>query len=289
MTNTQTEPAEVPVTVILPPRGWRSLKLRELWNYRELLYFLALRDVKVRYKQTGLGITWALLQPFVTMVVFTIIFGRMAGFGGDSTVPYPILTYTALLPWQLFAGALPRISNSLVGSANLLTKVYFPRMAIPLAALGAGLVDFVISFGLLVVLITWFSLTTDWHFAWSWALLALPLFMLLAMLSSLAVGLWFAALNVQYRDVQYITPFLVQVWMFISPVVYSPDRVPPGLWRVLYWLNPMAGVIQGFRWALLGEAAPGWMMAVSIGMVVLILLGGLYFFRYMERYFADVI
>lgn len=258
-TNTQTEPAEAPVTVILPPRGWRSLKLRELWEYRELLYFLALRDVKVRYKQTGLGIAWALLQPFVTMVVFTIIFGRMAGFSSDSIVPYPILTYTALLPWQLFAGTLPRISNSLVGNANLLTKVYFPRMAIPLAALGAGLVDFLISFSLLVALIGWFSLTSDWHFAWSWSLLALPLLMLLAMLSSLAVGLWFAALNVQYRDVQHITPFLVQVWMFVSPVVYSPDRVPPGFWRVLYWLNPMAGVIQGFRWALLGEPAPGWM------------------------------
>ncbi|MHB9109587.1 MAG: ABC transporter permease [Armatimonadota bacterium] len=289
MTNTPTEPAEAPVTVILPPRGWRSLKLRELWDYRELLYFLALRDVKVRYKQTGLGIAWALLQPFVTMVVFTFVFQKMAGLKADNGIPYPIFTFAALLPWQLFAGALPRISNSLVGNANLLTKVYFPRMAIPLAAMGAGLVDFIISFALLVVLIVWFSLTSGWHFVWSWALLALPLFMLLAMLTSLAVGLWFAALNVQYRDVQHITPFLVQVWMFISPVVYSTNEVPAGAWRALYSLNPMAGVIQGFRWALLGGSPPDAMMAISVGMVALLLAGGLYFFRYMERYFADVI
>jgi len=282
-------PTEAPVTVILPPRGWRSLKLRELWDYRELLYFLALRDVKVRYKQTGLGILWALLQPFVTMVVFTFVFQKMAGMKADNNIPYPIFTFAALLPWQLFAGALPRISNSLVGNANLLTKVYFPRTAIPLSALGAGLVDFAISFLLLVVLIAWFSLTSAWHFTWSWALLALPLFVLLAMLSSLAVGLWFAALNVQYRDVQYLTPFLVQMWMFVSPVVYPTSRVPDGIWRILYGLNPMAGVIQGFRWALLGGAPPDGMMAVSIGMVLLLLIGGLYFFRYMERYFADVI
>lgn len=289
MINTPTEPTETPVTIILPPRGWRSLKLRELWDYRELLYFLALRDVKVRYKQTGLGIMWALLQPFVTMVVFTFVFQKMAGLQADNGIPYPIFTFAALLPWQLFAGTLPRISNSLVGNANLLTKVYFPRMAVPLAALGAGLVDFAISFLLLVALIVWFSLTSAWHFTWSWALLALPLFMLLAMLSSLAVGLWFAALNVQYRDVQYITPFLVQVWMFVSPVVYPTSRVPDGIWRTIYGLNPMAGVIQGFRWALLGGAPPDGMMAVSVVMVMLLLIGGLYFFRYMERYFADVI
>jgi len=288
-TSTQTtEPPALPVTIILPPRGWRSLKLRELWEYRELLYFLAMRDVKVRYKQTGLGVAWALLQPFVTMVVFTFVFQKMAGLKADNNIPYPIFTFAALLPWQLFAGALPRISNSLVGNANLLTKVYFPRMAIPLAALGAGLVDFLISFGLLVVLILWYSLMSGWHFAWSWALLALPLFVLLAVLSSLAVGLWFAALNVQYRDVQYITPFLVQVWMFVSPVVYSVNEVH-GAWRVVYGLNPMVGVIQGFRWALLGGLPPDGMMAVSVGMVVLLLIGGLYFFRYMERYFADVI
>jgi len=289
-TSTQTtEPPALPVTIILPPRGWRSLKLRELWEYRELLYFLAMRDVKVRYKQTGLGVAWALLQPFVTMVVFTFVFQKMAGLKADNNIPYPIFTFAALLPWQLFAGALPRISNSLVGNANLLTKVYFPRMAIPLAALGAGLVDFLISFGLLVVLILWYSLRSpDWHFAWSWALLTLPLFVLLAVLSSLAVGLWFAALNVQYRDVQYITPFLVQVWMFVSPVVYSVNEVH-GAWRVVYGLNPMVGVIQGFRWALLGGLPPDGMMAVSVGMVVLLLIGGLYFFRYMERYFADVI
>jgi len=285
---TDIKTVEPPVTIILPPRGWRSLKLRELWIYRELLFFLALRDVKVRYKQTGLGVLWALLQPFVTMVVFTFVFQKMAGLKADNDIPYPIFTFAALLPWQLFAGSLPRISNSLVGNANLLTKVYFPRMAIPLAALGAGLVDFVIAFGLLTSLMVWYSLTSTWHFAWSWALLALPLFLLLAVLSSLAVGLWFAALNVQYRDVQYITPFLVQVWMFLSPVVYSTSEVH-GAWRFIYGLNPMVGVIGGFRWALLGGSPPDAMMAVSVGMVLLLLAGGLYFFRFMERYFADVI
>lgn len=286
---TDMQAVEPPVTVILPPRGWRSLKLRELWAYRELLFFLAMRDVKVRYKQTGLGVMWALLQPFVTMVVFTFVFQKMAGLKADNDIPYPIFIFAALLPWQLFAGSLPRISNSLVGNANLLTKVYFPRMAIPLAAPGAGLVDFVIAFGLLVVLMVWFALTSSWAFVWSWALLALPLFLLLAVLSALAVGLWFAALNVQYRDVQYITPFLVQVWLFISPVVYSTTEVPEGAWRLVYGLNPMVGVIQGFRWALLGGIPPDGVMAVSVGMVVLLLAGGLYFFRFMERYFADVI
>jgi lipopolysaccharide transport system permease protein len=286
---TDMQAVEPPVTVILPPRGWRSLKLRELWAYRELLFFLAMRDVKVRYKQTGLGVMWALLQPFVTMVVFTFVFQKMAGLKADNDIPYPIFIFAALLPWQLFAGSLPRISNSLVGNANLLTKVYFPRMAIPLAALGAGLVDFIIAFGLLVALMVWYSLTSSWAFVWSWALLALPLFLLLAVLSALAVGLWFAALNVQYRDVQYITPFLVQVWLFISPVVYSTTEVPEGAWRLVYGLNPMVGVIQGFRWALLGGIPPDGVMAVSVGMVVLLLAGGLYFFRFMERYFADVI
>ncbi len=277
--------------IIEPPRGWRSLRLHELWEYRELLWLLALRDVTVRYKQTALGVLWALLQPFVTMVIFTIIFGRVARLEQHTAIPYPVLIFAALLPWQLFAGALPRISNSLVGSANLITKVYFPRMLIPMAALGAGLIDFLISFGLLIVMIAWYALRTPWQFTWSPALLTLPLFILLALLTALAVGLWFAALNVHYRDVTYITPFLVQVWMFVSPVAYPISTIEraPAFWQVCYWLNPMAGVIQGFRWALLGDTPPHGLLALSVAMVLVLLVGGLFFFRSMERYFADVV
>lgn len=288
-TQTVEAPGHDSVIVIEPPRALRPIMLRELWAYRELLYFLILRDVKVKYKQTGLGVAWALLQPLVNTLVFTVIFSRIAHLRADNNIPYAVSTLAALLPWQLFSSALPRIASSLVANNNLLTKVYFPRLAVPLAALGGGIIDFFITFALLIALIAWYSFGHGaWHFTMSWALLSLPFFIIMALLSSFAIGVWFAALNVQYRDVQYITPFLVQVWLFLSPVAY-PSSLITGPLRVLYNLNPMTGVIDGFRWALLGARPPDAMTFVSVGMILVMLIGGLYFFRYMERHLADII
>lgn len=273
---------ELPVTIIRPSRGWLSLKLRDLWEYRELLYFLAWRDVKVRYKQAALGVAWAVLQPLLTMVIFSVIFGQLAKLPSDG-VPYPVFSFAALLPWQLFAGALQRAGTSLVGNSNLLTKVYFPRLVIPISAVLAGLVDFAISFLVL------FGLMLYYGIAPTWAVLALPLFVLLALLTALAVGLWLSALNVQYRDVQHLIPFLVQAWLYASPVAYSLALIPDGKWRAVYALNPLVGVIQGFRWALLGGSPPDVLAAVSIAMVALLLVTGLFYFRRMEKTFADVV
>jgi lipopolysaccharide transport system permease protein len=273
---------QAPVTIVRPSRGWISPNLRELWEYRELLYFLTWRDIKVRYKQTVLGAAWAIIQPFFTMVVFSLFFGRLAGVPSEG-VPYPIFAYCALLPWNYFAGALDRAGNSLVGSANLITKVYFPRLVIPLSAVLAGLLDFAIAFLVLIGMMLFYGITP------TAAVLTLPFFLLLALLTALGAGLWLSALNVQYRDVRYTIPFLTQFWLFASPVAYGASLVPER-WQVLYGLNPMAGVIEGFRWALLGKAeAPGPLLVISAAVVILLLLGGLFYFRRMEKTFADVV
>lgn len=267
---------------IEPSRGWVPLKLGELWEYRELLCFLTWRDVTIRYKQAALGVAWAIIQPLMTMVIFSVIFGQLAKLPSDG-IPYPVFSYAALLPWQLFAGALQRAGTSLVGNANLLTKVYFPRLIIPLSAVGAGLVDFAVAFVVLLGLMLWYGIMPTWAMLW------LPLLVLLALLTALAVGLWLSALNVQYRDVQHAIPFLVQAWMYASPVAYSAGLIPTGIWRIVYGLNPLAGVIQGFRWALLGGKPPDELMAVSVVMVVVLLATGLFYFRRMEKTFADVV
>lgn len=271
----------LPVTTIQPDRRWLP-SARELWEYRELLYFLIWRDIKVRYKQTAIGVAWAVIQPLVTMVVFAAIFGQFGRFPSQG-VPYPIFAYAGLLPWQLFSGGLQRSILSLVGSAALITKVYFPRLIIPLAASLAALVDFLIAFVVLIVMALAYGLAP------SWRVLALPGFVALAVLSALAVGLWLSALNVRYRDIGHAVPFLVQIWMFISPVVYPVTLVPARL-RAFYSLNPMVGVVEGFRWAMLAKAAPDLRaIAVSVTVVLLLLVGGLIYFRRMERTFADVI
>jgi lipopolysaccharide transport system permease protein len=279
----QVEAAEaLPSLLILPPRGWASLGLGELWEYRELLYFLVWRDVKVRYKQTALGAAWAVIQPFFMMVVFSLFFGRLASLPSDG-IPYPVFVYCALLPWQLFAQALSECSSSLVSNERLITKVYFPRLVVPIAAVLGGLVDFAISFLVLLGMMAYYGITPGV------AILMLPLFILLAILTALGVGLWLSALNVQYRDVRYTITFLIQLWLFATPVAYSSSLVPPR-WRALYGLNPMAGVVEGFRWALLGKAeGPGALLIVSVAAVVVVLVGGLFYFRRMENTFADVV
>lgn len=276
-----TEQAAPEVLVIRPTRGWLKLNLAELWAYRELLYFLVWRDIKVRYKQTALGAAWAVLQPVLTMLVFSVFFGRLAKVPSDG-VPYPIFAYCALLPWQLFAYALTESANSLVGSQNLIKKVYFPRLVVPLSSVLAGLVDFGISFGVLLCLMVYY------HIVPTWAVALLPLFIVLALAAALSVGLWLSALNVEFRDVRYTIPFLTQFWLFATPVAY-PSSLVPARWRPLLGLNPMAGVVDGFRWALLGQTgAPGPLLWVSIGAVVVLLFGGLMYFRRMESTFADV-
>lgn len=266
----------------IEPRGrWAALRLRDLWEYRELLYFLVWRDIKVRYKQTALGAAWAVLQPFLTMVVFTVFFGRLAKVPSDG-IPYPVFAYAALLPWQLFAFSLTESSNSLVGSQNLIKKVYFPRLIVPISSVLAGVVDFGISFVVLLGLMAYYGIRP------TAAIAVLPLFLLFAVATALSVGLWLSALNVQYRDVRYTVPFLTQFWMFATPVAYSSSLVPEK-WRALLGLNPMAGVVEGFRWALLGKASsPGPLLWVSITAVAALLAGGVVYFRRMESTFADV-
>lgn len=272
----------LPTLMIRPSHGWVSLRLKELWEYRELLYFLTWRDIKVRYKQTVLGAAWAIIQPFFTMVVFSIFFGYLAKVPSNG-LPYPIFAYCALLPWQLFAHSLTESSNSLVANERLITKVYFPRLVIPISAVLAGLVDFAIAFVILLVMMFYYGIAP------TMAILTLPLFVLLAVVTALAVGLWLSALNVQYRDVRYTIPFLTQFWLFVTPIAY-PSSLVPEQWRALYGLNPMAGVVEGFRWALLGTSqAPGMLLLVSIVVVVGLLAGGLFYFRRMEKTFADVV
>ena len=274
--------ADISVIRIEPSRGWVSIELSELWTYRELLYFLIWRDVKVRYKQTVIGIGWAILQPLLTMVIFTMIFGNFAKIPSDG-LPYPVFAFTALLPWNLFAGALNRCTLSLVGSANLITKVYFPRLIVPVSAIISGIIDFAIAFVFLLGLMLWF------HIVPTWGAIALPIFLLLTLITALAVGLWLSALDVRYRDVGHAIPFLIQIWMFLSPVAY-PLSVVPEKWRLLYSLNPMVGVIEGFRWALLGKESPDFkVIAVSTAVVVALLLSGVVYFKRIERTFADVV
>ena len=268
--------------VIQPTKGWAPLRLGQLWRYRELLYFLAWRDIKVRYKQTALGAAWAVLQPVLTMAIFTVIFGHVVGVKSDG-VPYPLFVFCALIPWQLFSYALTQSSNSLVESANLISKVAFPRLVIPIAATLAGLLDFAISFFVLVLLLI------AYHRAPDGAVLLLPLLVVLAMGTALAVGIWLSALNVQYRDVRYTIPFLAQIWLFVTPVAY-PLSLAHGALRVVLALNPMTGVIDGFRYALLGTGQLDLLsIALSSSVTILALLGALYYFRRMEQTFADVV
>jgi lipopolysaccharide transport system permease protein len=279
--------AHLQVTYLRPAKGWMPLDLAQLWAYRELIYFLTWRDIKVRYKQAVLGVGWAILQPVLSMIIFTVIFNRFLGVKPDNGIApelYPVFSFAALLPWQFFQGALQRSSISLVGNANLLTKVYFPRLIIPMSAVAAGLVDFCFAFLVLGGLMIYYRLPVTLNLLW-----LLP-FLLLALMAALAVGLWSSALNVQYRDVQHMVPFLLQAWMYASPVVYSIDIITAGrFWRILYALNPMVGVIQGFRWALLGGTPPDLSILVSALVVVVLFLSGLFYFRHMERTFADTI
>jgi lipopolysaccharide transport system permease protein len=281
MNGADTAARSVEVTITPSPR-WPELRLREMMAYRELLYFLVWRDLKVRYKQAVLGIAWAIIQPLVTVAIFTILFGRLAGLPSEGT-PYPVFALAGLLPWQLFSSALTGSSNSLVGSANLITKVYFPRLIIPIGAIGSTLVDFAITAALLAAVMAWYGVVP------STAAVLLPLFIALALLLALAIGLWTSALNVQYRDVQYALPFVVQVLLFLSPVAYSTSIVPEGPLRVLYALNPLTGIIQGFRWSLLGGAAPWLYLPASLVVTAALLAGGVLFFKRMEDTFADVI
>jgi lipopolysaccharide transport system permease protein len=272
--------------VIRPPKGRAALHLGELWEYRELLYFLTWRDIKVRYKQAVLGVAWAVINPLITVVVFSIVFQKILHFQVPKNlngVPYVLFSYAALLPWNLFSGALGRVGMSLVGNSNLLTKIYFPRLVIPISAILGGVVDFVIALVVFFVLMGVYGVPPHWQ------LVLLPVFTLLAMLASLALGLWFAALNVLYRDVQYIIPFLVQLWMYVSPVAYSIPAPHNRYLAFIYALNPMVGVIAGFRWVLLGEAPPGGLVLVSAAVMVLLLVTGLAYFKRMERTFADLI
>jgi lipopolysaccharide transport system permease protein len=268
--------------VIQPGGGLFHLELKAIWQYRELLYFLTWRDVKVRYKQTAIGAGWAIFQPLITMLIFTVIFGTFANIPSDG-LPYPIFAFAALLPWSYFAQAIGRSGVSLVGSANLIRKVYFPRLIIPLSAAVAPLVDFAVAFVILLAMMAWFGIAP------TWGVLAMPLFLLLALATAVAVGLWLSALDVRYRDVGYTIPFVIQIWMYASPVAY-PVSLMPESWRVLYSLNPMVGVIEGFRWALLGQGTLDFgVIAASTIMVMALLFGGIVYFRQMERTFADVV
>lgn len=267
---------------IEPSKGWVSLKLNELWEYRELLYFVTWRDIKVRYKQTVLGIAWAVIQPFFTMVVFSLFFGKLAKVPSDG-IPYPIFSYAALVPWTFFANGLNQSSNSLVSSSNLIKKVYFPRLVIPIGSILSGVIDFMLAFIVLLVMMMFYGIYPTANIFW------LPSLLLLAFTTSLGVGLWLSALNVEFRDVRYTIPFLTQFWMFASPIAY-PSSMLSEPWRTLYGINPMAGVIEGFRWALLGtETRPGPIIIASSLVAILLLVSGAFYFRRMEKNFADVV
>ena len=271
-----------PILRIEPSHGWVSLKLHELWEYRELLYFLTWRDIKVRYKQTVLGAAWAIIQPFFTMVVFSLFFGRLAKIPSDG-IPYPIFAYAALVPWTFFAHGLTMSSNSLVGSANLIKKVYFSRLVIPISSVTSGAVDFVLAFSVLLGMMVFYNIIPTVNVIW------LPFLLILAFATSLGVGLWFSAMNVQFRDVRYTVPFLTQFWLFATPIAY-PSSLLSEPWRTIYGINPMVGVVEGFRWALLGtDTAPGPVIVASSLAALIILVGGAYYFRRMEKTFADVV
>jgi len=275
--------AEIPHQIVIePPKGLFNLEIKELIAYHELLFFLIWRDIRVRYRQTVLGAIWALLQPLFTMVVFSVIFGQFAQLPSEG-IPYPIYTFAGLLPWQLFSTALSRSSESVVGEARLISKIYFPRLIIPLSSVGAGFIDFGLAFVIYLGLMVFYRVPLTWKMA------ALPLFTLFALISALAVGLWLSALNVKFRDVRYTVPFLVTAWMYITPVAYSSTIVPER-WQALFGLNPMTGVVDGFRWMLLGTPFPDpRMFVISVAVVILLFISGLVYFKRMENYFADVI
>jgi len=275
--------------VIRPTKGWMALNLHDLWLYRELIYFMTWRDLKVRYKQTALGVSWAVLQPFMNMVVFSIFFGGLAHIQTDNGIPYPIFSFVALLPWTLFANALNNTSHSLVAHQNMITKIYFPRLVLPLASVLGGLVDFLIAFVVLIGIALFYNLTGQAHITITAALWTLIPFLLMALMTALGIALWLSALYVQYRDVGYILPFLSDILKFISPVVYSTTMIP-AKWQMIYALNPMAGVINGFRWAILGTpTGPDTRLIISVVVALVILVSGMIYFRRMERTFADTI
>jgi lipopolysaccharide transport system permease protein len=273
-----------PTTIyIKPSTGFTALNLRDLWLYRELVFFMVWRDIKVRYKQTFLGAAWAIIQPVLTMIALYFLFDRVAKLPTDN-VPYPIFSYTALLPWGLFVAALNQGSRSLTSNHNMITKIYFPKLILPLASVLAGLVDFAVASVILVVLFIYYQVTPAWNLLW-----VLPLFLLLAIITAFGVALWLSAINVKYRDVNYVLPFLTQFWFFATPVAYSAKAISEE-WQLVYSLNPMAGVVNGFRWALLGIGnGPDTALWVSVGISVLILISGLFYFRNMEKTFADTI
>lgn len=265
-----------------PSKGWVPIRLNELWQYRELLYFLTWRDIKVKYKQTILGASWAIIQPFMTMVVFSLFFGQLAKVESDG-LPYPVFSYAALVPWTFFANGLQMSSNSLVNSSNMIKKIYFPRLVIPVATIIAGAVDFFLAFIVLLGMMLFYGIVPTGNVVW------LPFFILLTFITSLGVGLWLSAMNVQFRDVRYTVHFIVQFWMFATPIAYSSSMIENELLRTLYGINPMVGVVEGFRWALLGtDTAPGSMIIVSTLVAVVLLISGLFYFRRMEKTFADV-
>lgn len=281
--DTQREESQLPMTMVQPSRGWAGVNLRELWRYRELVYFLIWRDIKVRYKQTLLGAAWAILKPFFSMIVFSVIFGNLARIPTDE-VPPPLFYFAGLLPWVFFQDGITKASNSLVSGRNLITKVYFPRLAIPISSVVAGLVDFCLAFLVLIGMMIYYGYQPT-HAIWT-----LPLFILLALITALGGGLWLAALNVAYRDIGYVTPFIVQAWLYASPVVYSATLITGDFWQVVYGLNPMAGVVQGFRWAMLGVGQPpSNFLLASIAIALSLLISGALYFRRMERTFADVV
>lgn len=272
---------EEPLVIIEPNKAWSALDFRDLWAFRELLYFLTWRDVKVRYKQTELGIAWAIIQPLLTMLVFTLFFGRLAGVPSDN-IPYPLFAYGGLLAWTFFSNSITSSGNSLVGSANLITKVYFPRMIIPGAAVAAGLVDFAIAFVILVVLMVYYGVSVTWN------ILMFPVVVLLTTLLALGMGMWLSALNVKYRDVRFVLPFLVQLWMFVSPVIY-PSSFFPARFRWLLSLNPMTGIIEGYRSSLFGRPFNWTALAASAAITLILLVYSSYSFRRMEKSFADIV
>src|SRR5215216_5438354 len=274
--NTQAIPDNLPRTRRKPSGGWAWPKFRELWEYRELLFFFVWRDIKVRYKQTVLGALWAIIQPFFTMVVFSLFFGRLAKIPSDN-LPYPIFSYSALVPWTFFANALTQASNSLVVSANMIKKIYFPRLTLPIATVLAGIVDFVLAFIVLLGMMLYYHLVPTVNIIW------VPLFLLLALITSLGMSLWLSAMNVQFRDVHYTIPFLTQAWLFVTPIAY-PSSMLPEPWRTLYGINPMAGVVEGFRWALLGtDTPPGPMLILSSVVALTIFITGAFYFQRMEQ------
>lgn len=280
------EKNQIPITYLKPPKGLIALNLRDLWEYRELIYFLTWRDIKVRYKQTLLGFTWVVLQPVINMVVFTILFGELLKVptGG---IPYPIFSFAALLPWTYFASSLTRSSTTLVGSANLISKVYFPRMVIPISGVISGFIDFAISFLILIIMMLVYKIIPTWN------LLFLPFLLILAMLTALGFGLWLSALNVRFRDINHLVPFIIEIWKYATPVIYGSTLIPEKF-RFLLGLNPLTGVVEGFRWAILGGKYvetfnPGPLFSISILITFVVLVSGIIFFRNTERTFADII